>query len=55
MIEVLHEYLMQPEVTPEDRIVHKINFLSSTVRDAVTTVHHKQLSAISRLRKLFSS
>ena len=42
-IEVLHDYLTQPEVTAEDRIVH-----------ATASVHHEQLEAITKLRDLFT-
>ena len=53
-IKVLHDYLTQPEVTSEDRIVHSLKFLSCAVKDASTTIHHKQLSAIYKLRDLLS-
>ena len=53
-IEVTQEYLTQPEVNLEDRILHTLNFLSCTVKDATITVHHVQLLAISKLRNLFT-
>ena len=53
-IEVLHIYLNQPEVTPEDRIVHALNFLSCSVTYSFTTLHHEKMSAISKLRDLFT-
>ena len=54
-IEVLHDYLTQPEVTHEERIIHVLNFLSCSVRDAARTVHHEKISTISKLRNLFRS
>ena len=39
-IEVLHDYITQPEVMPEDRIVHTLNFLSCALIYAATTVDH---------------
>ena len=54
-MEVLHEYLTQPEVTPEDIIFHALNFLSCAIKDAATTVHHEQLRSISNLRDLFKN
>ena len=53
-IEVLHDYLTQPEVPSEDILVHALNFLSCAAKDASMTIHHKQLSAISKLRDLFA-
>ena len=44
--EVLHDYLTQPKVTSEERIVHALNFLSCAVKDATASAHHEQLEAI---------
>ena len=54
-VEFLHDYLTQPTVTEGDRIVHALNFLSCAVKDAPATIHHEQLTAISKLRDLFTN
>ena len=53
-IKLIHDYLTQPEVTSEDRIIHTVNFLSCAVKDASKTIHHEQLSEISNIRELFT-
>ena len=53
-IKVLHDYLTQPEVTVEDRIVHALNFLSCALKDATASAHHEQLEAITKLRDIFT-
>ena len=54
-VEFLHNYLIQPTVTNGDRIVYALNFLSCAVKDAPATIHHEQLTAISKLRNLFTT
>ena len=54
-VEFLHEYLNQPMVTEGNRIVHVINFLSCAVKYDPATIHHEQLTAISKLRDLFNN
>ena len=51
----LHDYLTQPTVSPSDRIVHALNFLSCAISDAPEAIHHEQLSVISKLRDIFSN
>ena len=52
-IKFMHDYLTQPTVIESDRIVHALNFLSCTVKDAPAAEYHDQLTAISNLRDLF--
>ena len=54
-VEFLHDNLSQPTMTKSDRIVHVLNFLSCSIKDAPSTIHHEQLTAISNLRKCFSN
>ena len=49
----MHNYLTQPTVSKSDRIVHALNFISYSVKDAPEAVYHEQLTAISNLRDLF--
>ena len=51
----LHDYLTQPTVSPYDCIVHDLNFLSCAISEAPKAIHHEQLSAISKLRDIFSN
>ena len=52
-VKFVNDYLTQPTVIESDRIVHALNFLSCTVKDAPAAVYHDQLTAISNLRDLF--
>ena len=52
-VEFMHDYLTHPTVSESDRIVHALNFLSFSVKDAPAAVYHDQLTAISNLRDLF--
>ena len=54
-VEFLHEYLTKPTVREGDRIVHTLNFISCEIKDAPTDIHSKQLTAISKLRDLFTN
>eukprot|EP00804_Cyclotella_cryptica_P025029 CCRYP_015949-RA/>CCRYP_015949-RA protein AED:0.34 eAED:0.26 QI:0/0/0/0.75/1/1/4/0/538 len=49
-----HDYLKQPIITYEDRLLHAINFLSLALNDAPATAIDAQLSAIESLRNLFA-
>ncbi|KAL7531028.1 hypothetical protein ACHAXR_003813, partial [Thalassiosira sp. AJA248-18] len=48
-----HHHLTQPEVTPEDRLQHGIQQLTSALRDTPDAVHNAQLEAIEKLRDAF--
>eukprot|EP00804_Cyclotella_cryptica_P010308 CCRYP_012223-RA/>CCRYP_012223-RA protein AED:0.11 eAED:0.15 QI:0/0/0/1/0/0.5/2/0/935 len=53
-VEFRHNYLSQPEVSYEDRLLHAINFLSTAIADAPANALNAQLSAIESLRNLFA-
>ena len=53
-VEFRHNYLSQPEVSYEDRLLHAINFLSTAIADAPANALDAQLSAIESLRNLFA-
>ena len=54
-IEFLHEYLTTPIFSEGNHIVHALNFLSCAIKDAPAAIHHKQLTAISNLRNIFTT
>ena len=54
-VEFLHEYLTQSMVREGDRIVHALNFLSCAIKYSPATIHHKQFTAISNLRDIFTN
>ena len=41
--EFLHGYLTKTTVSPSDRIVHALNFMSFSIKDAPNDVQHKHL------------
>ena len=53
--EFLHEYLTKTTVSKGDRIVHALNFLSCAIKDAPASIHHEQLTAISKIRDIFTN
>ena len=44
-----------PTVYPSDRIIHALNFLSCAISGAPEAIHYEQLSAISKIRDIFSN
>ena len=44
---------MQPTVTPEDRIVHALQFLSCTIKYVPATLHTDRLESLTRIRDIF--
>ena len=54
-VEFMQDCLTQPTVSKSYCIVHAINFLSCMVKDAPATIYHKQLTSITKLRKLFNN
>ena len=54
-IDFLHKYLTTPTVSEGDHIVHALNFLSCSIKDSPAAIHYKQLTAISKLRDIFSN
>ena len=44
--EYLHEYLTQPNVTAEDRMMHALHFLSAALKDVPNIICDYQLAAI---------
>ena len=54
-VDFMQYYLTQPTFSESDCIVRALNFLSCTVKDAPATIYHKQLTSITKLRKLFNN
>ena len=44
---------MQPTVTPEDRIVHALHFLSCNIKDVPSTLHTECLESLTLIRDIF--
>ena len=53
-VEFRHSLLHTPEASYEDRILHAINFLSTTIQDATNGAVNDQLIAIDNLRTIFN-
>ena len=51
-VEFLHVYLIQPMITPEDRITHAIHFLVCAFKDVPSTLCDSQLATIVASDKL---
>ena len=47
-----HEYLTQPSVTAEDRMMHSIYFLYAALKDVPKSICNSQLAAIEAFRNL---
>ena len=52
-IEFCHDYLIQPSLTPEDRLVHAMNILTCALKDAPAAKCNAQLMAIQDMQELF--
>ena len=48
-----HSYLMQPTVTPEDRIVHALYFLLCAIKYVPATLHTDRLEDLTCIRDIF--
>ena len=53
--EYLHEYLMQPHITEEDRMTHAIQFLTAELKDAPESIFDSQLAEIESVRAIFTN
>jgi len=53
-VEFRHDYLAPPSISYEDRVLHAINFLSTTINEATNDSINSQLIAIDKLREIFS-
>ena len=52
-VEFYHYYLTQPTITPEDRIVHALHFLSCSIKDVPATMHNERLEAPTCIHDIF--
>ncbi|KAL7536213.1 hypothetical protein ACHAWF_005402, partial [Thalassiosira exigua] len=52
-VEFRHHYLTQPTLSPEDRLLHGMNTLSCTLKDAPSVGCDAQLQALAKLRDFF--
>lgn len=53
-VEYRHDYLTQPSLTKEDRLIHAMNLLTCALTDAPAIICETQLQAIQDLKELFS-
>ena len=53
--EYLHEYITQPNVTAEDRMIHAIHFLSVSLKDVPKSIFDSQLAPIEAFREIFAN
>ena len=51
-VKFLHHFITTPTLTPEDRILHGINTLSSAIQDKSTDTYEAQIQAITKLRDI---
>ena len=51
-VEFLHHFISTPTLTPEDRTLHGINTLSSTIKDRPISTYKAQIQAITKLRDI---
>ena len=51
-VEFLYQLITTPTRTPEDRILHGINTLSSAIQDRPTATYEAQIQAITKLRDI---
>ena len=52
-IKFYHSYITQLTVTPEDRIVHALHFLSRAIKDVPATLHTERLEDLTHTRNIF--
>ena len=55
IVEYLHEYLTQPQVTVEDIITHTTHFLSTAFKDVPNSICYYQLAAIEAVWAIFAN
>ena len=51
-VEFIHQFITTPTLTPEDRILHGINTLTSATKDRPTATYEAQIKAITKLRDI---
>ena len=51
-VEFLHQFITTPTLPPEDRILHGINTLSSSIQDRTTATYAAQIQSITKLRHI---
>ena len=53
-VEFLHDYPLAPAVSYKDRLLHAINFFSTTINEATNDSINAQLIAIDNLHEIFN-
>ena len=51
-VDFRHQYLTQPTITPDDRVLHGMQNLTGALKDASTVACDTQLQAIAELRNV---
>jgi hypothetical protein len=54
-IKFRHHYLPSPELTPEDKLLHAVQAINSTIARSTSTSNDEQLAAIEALREILHS
>ena len=49
----MNDYLTQTTVSKSDFIFHALNVFSCVVKNSPATIYHEQLTAITKLHKIF--
>ena len=51
-VEFIHNFITTPTLTPEDRILHGINTLSSAIQDRPAATYKVKIQSIKKLRDI---
>ena len=51
-VEFLHQFITTHTISPEDRILHRLNKLSGTIKEIPTATYEVQIQAITKLQDI---